>query len=103
MPVTGTHIKVMPQTYLGIAGFSGSTVLNGFAGVLGEVRISRTARYDKDFTPQMRFEPDTDTLALYHMDEGAGDKLTDSSGNGHHGTIIGARWVKGDGTPVERK
>ena len=26
--------------------------------------------------------------------------LTDSSGNGHHGKIVGGKWVKGDGTPI---
>ena len=65
----------------------------------GEIarRISRTARYTKVFTPQKRFEPDKDTLALYHFDEGQGDLLKDSSGNGHHGKIIGAKWVNADG------
>ena len=57
-------------------------------------RISSIARYAGDFTPRMRFEPDKDTLALYHFDEGEGDELQDSSGNGHHGTIVGAKWVR---------
>ncbi|MBX9680208.1 MAG: hypothetical protein K2X38_15715 [Gemmataceae bacterium] len=70
-----------------------------FQGMLDEIRISKTVRYTKDFAPQRRFEPDADTLALYHCDEGQGDKLIDSSGNGHHGKIIGAKWVHSDGTP----
>ena len=65
-----------------------------FAGELAGVRISSGARYKTDFTPQERFVPDKDTLALYHFDEGQGDKLTDSSGNNHHGRIVGAKWVK---------
>ena len=32
-------------------------------------------------TTAKRFEPDKDTLALYHFDEGSGDVLKDSSGN----------------------
>ncbi len=72
----------------------------GLTGTVQEVRISKVARYDKDFTPQKRFEPDAHTVALYHCDEGAGDKLTDSSGNGHHGKIVGAKWVNADGTPA---
>ena len=72
-------------------------------GVIDEVRISKIARYDKDFTPAKRFEPDKDTLALYHFDEGSGDVLKDSSGNGHHGTIVGAKWVKADGSPIVRQ
>jgi hypothetical protein len=65
-----------------------------------EIRISKVVRYDKEFTPQKRFEPDKDTLALYHMDEGQGDVLRDSSGNNYHGRITGARWVQADGTPA---
>jgi hypothetical protein len=73
---------------------------SSFVGVIDEVRFSKVARYDKDFTPEKRFEADGDTIALYHCDEGSGDKLIDSSGNGHHGTIFGAKWVKVDGTPL---
>jgi WD40 repeat protein/serine/threonine protein kinase len=65
-----------------------------YFGTMNEVRVSKVARYDKDFTPVKRFEPDPDTLALYHCDEGAGDTLTDSSCNNHHGKIGGAKWVK---------
>ncbi len=67
-----------------------------FAGKIDEVRISRAARYSSEFKPLRRFEPDADTLALYHFDEGQGDVLKDSSGKGHHGKIVGARWVKAD-------
>ena len=35
-------------------------------------------------------------MALYHFDEGSGDVLKDSSGNGHDGKIVGAKWVKLD-------
>ncbi len=65
--------------------------------LFGEVRISNSARYDKDFTPVRRFETDAHTLGLYHFDEGQGAVLKDSSGNGHHGKIVGARWVQLDG------
>src|SRR5262249_50785740 len=48
---------------------------------------------------------DANTMALYHFDEGAGDVLKDSSGNNHHGKIIGATWEKADGAiaaPTQR-
>jgi hypothetical protein len=83
-----THHKVPFQ--LGIS----------FNGLLSEVRISKVARYEKDFMPRGRHEPDADTLALYHFDEGQGDLLKDSSGNNHHGKIVGAKWVNADGTPI---
>jgi hypothetical protein len=66
-----------------------------FHGRIDELRVSKTIRYTADFTPQARLEPDQDTLALYHFDEGQGDALTDSSGNGHHGKIVLAKWVPG--------
>jgi WD40 repeat protein/serine/threonine protein kinase len=69
-------------------------------GLITEVRISKVARYDKDFTPAQRFEPDADTLALYHFDEGQGEVVKDSSGNAHHGKIMNAKWVKANGTPA---
>ena len=77
-----------------------------FRGTLNEVRISSTARYTTDFSPQSRFEPDEFTLALYHCDESEGDVLKDSSGGNHHGKIVGeARWVKAEpySSPVLRE
>lgn len=70
-------------------------------GVLDEVRISQSARYSKDFNPELRFSSDTNTLALYHFDEGAGDVLKDSSGNNRHGKIIGAKWVPAELPPTK--
>jgi len=66
---------------------------DSFHGTIDEVRISTVARYKADFTPTPRFEPDVDTWGLYHCDEGRGDTLIDSSGNNHHGKIVGAKWV----------
>lgn len=40
-----------------------------FSGAIDEVRISRGERYDADFTPQTRLEPDGNTIALFHLDE----------------------------------
>ncbi|MBI3824311.1 MAG: protein kinase [Planctomycetes bacterium] len=71
-------------------------------GLVAGVRISRSARYAKSFTPEARFKADSDTVALYHFDEGQGDELKDASSNGHHGKIAGAKWVKGDGTAADR-
>lgn len=67
-----------------------------FSGRLDEVRISKVARYSESKLPAEvdRFKSDSDTLALYHFDEGEGKTLHDVSGNGLHGTISGARWVK---------
>lgn len=64
-----------------------------FHGIVDEVRVSRTARYTNAFQPAPRFEPDPDTMALYHFDEANGDLVYDASGNGHHGILVGARRV----------
>ncbi|HNS65014.1 MAG TPA: hypothetical protein PKJ26_00795, partial [Candidatus Woesebacteria bacterium] len=66
-----------------------------------EVRISNTVRYTSNFTPQTTpFEPDVNTKLLLHFDENGDDprntgKAIDSSGNGNHGTITGAKYVSG--------
>ena len=65
-----------------------------FTGVIDELRFSNTVRYDEDFTPAKRYEKDEHTIALYHFDEGQGEILKDSSGNGYDGTIVGAKWTQ---------
>lgn len=85
-------------------GWPGSSIpfrlMDRAAGMMGETRVSTIARYDKDFTPEFNFKTDKDTLALYHFDEGTGNTLKDSSGNGHDGKITGAKWVKGENTNI---
>jgi len=72
-----------------------------YKGLLDEVRISNVARYTSNFTPQTTpFEPDEHTKLLLHFDENGDDprntgKAIDSSGNGNHGTITGAKYVSG--------
>lgn len=66
-----------------------------FKGMLDEIRLSKIARYSVDYEPIARLETDEHTLALYHCDEGTGDKLIDSSGNGHDGSLRGATWATG--------
>jgi hypothetical protein len=61
-----------------------------FPGWIAEVRVSNVARYNTPFTPQTRFVTDSQTLALYHFDEGQGTIVSDSSGNGNTGTIQGS-------------
>jgi serine/threonine protein kinase/tetratricopeptide (TPR) repeat protein len=65
-----------------------------FLGSIGEVRISESARYTKDYKPVERFEPDADTIGLYHLDEAEGDIAKDSSGKNNHGKIINGKWIR---------
>ena len=71
-------------------------------GTIDDVRVSNIARYNDDFNPPQRYVADEHTLALYHFDEGQGNKVFDVSGNGHHGTIVGnVKWVKAESVPLE--
>jgi hypothetical protein len=72
------------DSYL-IVGSSGDAV---FSGLIDEVRISSVARYTADFTPEDRFTVDSDTLALWHFDEGTGTTATDEV-SGLVGTLSG--------------
>ena len=59
-----------------------------FAGLLDEIRISNAAVYVTNFTPPTTPLPITgDTVALWHLDEGSGQVILDSSTNGRNGTL----------------
>ena len=64
-----------------------------FKGDIDEIRVSDIERYDDQFIPAARFEPDDHTLALYHFDEGQGEAAKDSSGHNRHGRITHAKRV----------
>ncbi|MGH7819767.1 MAG: PQQ-dependent sugar dehydrogenase, partial [Candidatus Binatia bacterium] len=52
-----------------------------YSGWIDELRISNRVRYSSSFTPPAQaFKKDDATKALYHLDEGAGDVIRDSSG-----------------------
>ena len=52
-----------------------------FSGWLDEIRISTVRRYTSPFTPPTSpFTTDAQTAALYHLNEGAGTNILDSSG-----------------------
>lgn len=52
-----------------------------YSGWIDEIRVSNVIRYAAAFTrPADPFITDASTVALYHLDEGAGDVVGDSSG-----------------------
>lgn len=59
----------------------------GYNGWIDEVRLSSTLRYaGSSFTvPTQPFDPDANTAALYHLDEGAGDAIRDENSNASPG------------------
>lgn len=65
-----------------------------FSGLIDDVRISRVTRYTRNFTPPDLLMPDEDTMLLFDFDQEKGSQVRDISGNGHHGTMVGAKRVK---------
>lgn len=62
-----------------------------FLGHLDEVRISTVIRYTTDFSPRTWFEPDADTLGLWHLDEGVGTTTADAV-SGESAQLDGVDW-----------
>jgi hypothetical protein len=63
-----------------------------YDGLIDNIRISEGVRYTESFAPMKILEVDTQTLALWNLEESSGDIVFDSSGNGHDGVIQGASW-----------
>ncbi len=93
---SGGELQICSDARQWCAAWEPAEAVPRYAGWIDEVRISDTPRYEANFDPQPRFEPDKQTLALYHFDEGQGDILKDSSRHRHHGQIIGAKWIRVD-------
>ena len=67
----------------------GGATHSAYIGLIDEVRISSTLRYDKDFdVPKGGFLPDNDTVVLYHFDGEVGGKVEDFSKNQNHGKLV---------------
>ncbi|NOZ76051.1 MAG: DUF1573 domain-containing protein, partial [FCB group bacterium] len=78
----------------------GMGLSNPFDGVIDEVRVSDVIRYTVGFIPPPELAVDSNTLALWHFNEGSADATTpvtyDISGHGAHGVIYGTPpWVAG--------
>jgi hypothetical protein len=78
----------------------------GFAGTIDELRISSILRYESSFQrPDRAFVRDSNTLGLFHFDEGAGEVVRDDVHPaetardgvirfGGHGNTYGPTWVE---------
>lgn len=58
-----------------------------FSGKIDEVRLSKTARYSRDFVAAKRFAPDDDTVFLFHLDRAIGPFVLDHSDNAAMGVF----------------
>lgn len=71
-----------------------------YTGSVDEVRVSNSSRYTENFLPQRRFQPDNNTMGLWHFDEGTGQEAKDSSTNNYTGTY-GASASPGSDDPSQ--
>ncbi|WP_278467933.1 LamG domain-containing protein [Gimesia maris] len=62
-------------------------------GCMRMFRISKVARYDKEFEPADRFTSDAETVVLFDFAKPDKDMLFDASPNKNNGIIYNARWV----------
>jgi parallel beta-helix repeat protein len=73
-----------------------------YNGLMDEVRILNqsltAAEIQEDFATQPHYPTRNGTVAWYHLNEATGTTVTDSSGNGNHGTISGATWRRSGST-----
>jgi hypothetical protein len=92
--VTG---KVKPSGLPFLVGanpYPGRVIQQCFHGRIDAVRLSRGVLYESDFAPPKTFPRLDSTLILLNLDKSEGDKATDESGLGHHGSIRGATWTR---------
>lgn len=98
----GTDWRNDPFIVIGAEKHDYSPQYPSFSGWFDELRISDVIRYAEDeaFDPPTEpFEPDENTLGLYHFDEGEGETVDDSSGTDSHGQLMvggdpaGPEWV----------
>jgi hypothetical protein len=82
----------LADTTFRIGGVDGyESGLSCFTGSINQVRLSKTDRYGgKNFTPELHFAPDENTVGLWDFSEGAGAVLRDRSGHGHDGKLVGS-------------
>jgi len=75
---------------------NGWTLIDGINGEIDEVRFSSVTRYQADFDPLEFNSPDSDTIGLWHLDEGIENIAHDCGPHTNHGVISGAEWLVED-------
>ncbi len=70
-----------PYLVIGAEKHDAGSSFPSYSGWVDEVRVSNVLRYSNNFIrPSRPFTTDVNTVALYHLDEGAGDVIGDASG-----------------------
>jgi hypothetical protein len=100
----GPCVNSDPFLVIGAEKHDAGSAYPSFNGWIDEVQVSTTLRYTADFTPPVApFQPDDQTVALWHFDEGDGTIAVDSTlGNLNPGQLRvggpnqGPQWVVSD-------
>jgi len=87
-----------PQVWVVVLGGNRMKTNRAIVGLLDEIRVSDTARYKNDFRPQREWEPDDQTVVLYHLDATPDGTIYDHSGNKYHMKDHGVEWVDLEGS-----
>ncbi len=78
-PGKGKRTRNQLPLYLGADTNESGQATRSFLGKIDEVRLSKGAKYDSDFSPARRFSPEDDTIMLHHFDRRFGPFLLDHS------------------------
>jgi hypothetical protein len=92
-----------PFLVLGAEKHDAGSEFPSYNGLIDELRVSNVLRYDANFSaPTGPFSTDSNTVGLYHFDEGFGDTLNDDSsaaggpsqgGRSYGGVTNGPEWT----------
>ncbi len=86
-PGKGTRTRNDLPLYIGADTSESGQSVRAFLGKVDEVRLSKVAIYQDDFTPSKRFEPSADTVLLHHLDRTLGPFVLDQSTSAAKGTF----------------
>jgi hypothetical protein len=88
---TSFTTAIASNNYITTIGCWGDSYNRFYNGMLDELRFSSIERYDTDFTPPCpEFNPDINTIGLYHFDEKSGATANDVSSNAFNGSVYGS-------------
>jgi hypothetical protein len=83
-----SHPESDPFLVIGAEKHDGGEPYPSYSGYLDELRLSDMVRYRQDFSvPSGKFTRDANTAALYHFDEGKGERVIDAA-TGSHGVLF---------------
>lgn len=88
-PATGQRRTNALPLIIGADVTGDGSAVSAFDGQIDEVRLSASALYTKEFTPQRRLVPIGSDLLMLHMDAAQGPYLFDASPNAAHAMLRG--------------